>query len=64
MSANTIQLPPRPEEPAPGECCESGCDPCVLDLYYEALREWEAEVARLKAAAADLESQPANERKP
>lgn len=46
-----ISLPPKPEPPAPNECCESGCDPCVYDLYYEALREWEAEVARLKAAA-------------
>ncbi len=42
---------PRPEPPeAPGdnECCQSGCVPCVYDLYAEyldayrlALRQWE-----------------------
>lgn len=30
-----------PIPPAPNECCESGCDPCVWDIYYEALRKWQ-----------------------
>lgn len=34
-----------PRPPAPNECCESGCDPCVWDLYYAALREWQAQQA-------------------
>jgi cytochrome-b5 reductase len=30
-----------PTPPAPNECCESGCVPCVWDVYYEALRQWQ-----------------------
>ena len=30
-----------PLPPAPNECCESGCDPCVWDIYYAALRQWQ-----------------------
>lgn len=31
----------KPLPPADGECCESGCEPCVWDTYYEALRQWQ-----------------------
>jgi hypothetical protein len=34
---------PRPEpslQPAPDECCGSGCNPCVFDLYDEALERY------------------------
>ncbi|WP_061174741.1 oxidoreductase-like domain-containing protein [Caballeronia pedi] len=41
--------PTPPERPLPEDCCQSGCDPCVFDLYQEALegyrtalRAWEA----------------------
>lgn len=34
------ELPPRPEPPDPRECCESGCDPCVYDLYQDELTRW------------------------
>ena len=30
-----------PERPAPSDCCNSGCSPCVTDLYEEALRRYE-----------------------
>ena len=30
-----------PRPPAPNECCENGCDPCVWDIYYEDLRQWQ-----------------------
>ena len=33
---DTDPRPLPPEEPGPGECCDSGCDPCVYDLYHEA----------------------------
>lgn len=29
--------PVPPERPAPEECCNSGCIPCVYDLYDEAM---------------------------
>ncbi|WP_061137422.1 oxidoreductase-like domain-containing protein [Caballeronia fortuita] len=38
-----------PERPLPEDCCQSGCNPCIFDLYQEelaryraALRAWEA----------------------
>nr|MBF0686041.1 oxidoreductase [Pseudomonas sp.] len=43
------ERPVPPERPADSECCQSGCDPCVFDFYYEeleayrqALKAWEA----------------------
>ena len=45
--------PQPPREPEAGECCQSGCDPCVFDLYWQAckryeqaLTEWEARQER------------------
>jgi len=35
---------PRPEpprEPEVGECCQSGCEPCVFDRYWEAMERYE-----------------------
>jgi hypothetical protein len=41
--------PPQPPvEPESWECCQSGCDPCVFDRYWEAL-------ARYQQALADWE---------
>ena len=35
-------LPPQPPRaPEPGECCHSGCEPCVYDLYWEAVDRYE-----------------------
>ncbi|PWF22945.1 oxidoreductase-like domain-containing protein [Corticimicrobacter populi] len=51
LPADILADPPpqRPEPPGPNECCQSGCDPCVLDLYAEelqqyreTLRQWQA----------------------
>ncbi len=38
--ADTRPLPPR--EPALEECCQRGCEPCVFDLYYEAMERYPA----------------------
>ena len=62
-----MSLPPRPDDdprPQPPECpdnddcCHSGCDPCIFDLYDEefsryraALAEWEAREAARQAHA-------------
>jgi hypothetical protein len=52
---------PRPEPPKPPEledCCNSGCNPCVFDLYEDLaeryrveLAAWEARHAQANAAA-------------
>jgi hypothetical protein len=34
--------PTPPERPLPDDCCQSGCNPCVFDLYDEALERYEA----------------------
>ncbi|WP_244828304.1 MULTISPECIES: oxidoreductase-like domain-containing protein [unclassified Caballeronia] len=33
--------PAPPERPLPEDCCQSGCHPCVFDLYEEALERYE-----------------------
>lgn len=30
-----------PIPPEPHECCGNGCEPCVWDIYREALRKWQ-----------------------
>lgn len=42
-------LPPPPRPPEAHECCGNGCDPCVYQLYDEALERWERRVARIRA---------------
>jgi hypothetical protein len=37
--------PLQPRRPEPQECCDSGCDPCVFDLYAQAMEEYEAALA-------------------
>ncbi|XP_047319027.1 uncharacterized protein DDB_G0284459 [Impatiens glandulifera] len=32
--------PPPPEKPLPGDCCGNGCEPCVWDIYYEELADY------------------------
>lgn len=36
--------PTPPERPLPEDCCQSGCNPCVFDLYEEALERYEAQL--------------------
>jgi hypothetical protein len=33
-----------PTRPSMEDCCRSGCDPCVFDLYEEAMERYEAEL--------------------
>lgn len=48
--------PQAPEAPGPNECCQSGCIPCVYDMYDEAMGEYrealKAWLARHPEAAA------------
>jgi len=33
-------LPEPPWEPLQSDCCGSGCNPCVFDIYHEDLAKW------------------------
>jgi len=38
------EIPRPPTPPDPQECCQRGCDPCILDYYDRALERWERRV--------------------
>jgi hypothetical protein len=39
-------LPPTPpKRPGNDECCHSGCDPCVFELYEDALERYRVELS-------------------
>ena len=38
--------PVAPEPPLPGDCCDSGCDPCVHDSYTEELQYYRQQLAK------------------
>jgi hypothetical protein len=39
-----LDPPPQPPvAPEPDECCNSGCVPCIYDLYDEALAQYRLE---------------------
>ncbi|AJK49183.1 oxidoreductase-like domain-containing protein [Burkholderia plantarii] len=47
-ASSSGQDDPRPLPPVPPEledCCQSGCSPCVFDLYDDALERHQAELA-------------------
>jgi hypothetical protein len=52
-------LPPEPPvRPSNDDCCNSGCNPCVFDLYEEALDRYRAEIlAWEKRTAAGKQTQ-------
>jgi len=58
MTAHRIVLPDPPVPPEPGECCGSGCTPCVFDLYEEALARHRAlvEASAAPQAADDADT--------
>ena len=38
--------PQKPEAPLPAECCESGCEVCVWDVYNDQMLAWREAMAR------------------
>ncbi|MFC4159373.1 oxidoreductase-like domain-containing protein [Chitinimonas lacunae] len=47
MYDSELDSPPQPPRcPEPQECCDSGCDPCVFDLYNEELALYRANLAQ------------------
>ncbi len=49
MEAQGDLRPEPPRAPEPNECCESGCDPCVYDRYWEACASYEQALADWQA---------------
>jgi|GEM_PF-1032049 len=56
-----MSLPPRseddprplpPERPSNEDCCQSGCSPCIFDLYDEEMGRWRAALAAWEAREA------------
>lgn len=60
MADHPIDDPPPipPERPAASECCNSGCDPCVLDLYEQALDRYRAACAAWQTRQSSRSCQP------
>lgn len=68
-----MSLPPRPDDddprPLPPECpdnddcCHSGCDPCIFDLYDEEFGRYRAALAAWQAREAEREAQAKAPRK-
>ncbi|CAJ50045.1 oxidoreductase-like domain-containing protein [Bordetella avium] len=50
--ASTDPRPQAPEAPGPNECCESGCIPCVHDLYAEAMEQYRQDLKAWQARQA------------
>ncbi|MFM0198931.1 oxidoreductase-like domain-containing protein [Paraburkholderia fungorum] len=46
--------PAPPVQPDLDDCCHSGCNPCVFDLYDEALERYQAALAEWQARQAAL----------
>lgn len=44
--------PTPPERPDDSECCRSGCDPCIFDLYQQALEQYRARLRAWEARQA------------
>ena len=59
MTMPLDSLDPRPhppEKPLPAECCESGCEVCVYDVYADQLEAYEAALKAWKARHPEAES--------
>ena len=50
--------PEKPPAPEPWECCQSGCEPCVYDRYWEALTNYEAALQAWEARHPGVQSVP------
>ncbi|PCE22909.1 oxidoreductase [Paraburkholderia acidicola] len=44
--------PQPPRRPEPDDCCRSGCEPCVFDLYDEAVERYRVALAAWQARQA------------
>jgi hypothetical protein len=54
--------PVPPVQPELEDCCHSGCNPCVFDLYDEALERYQSALAEWQARQAAPAVRTAHER--
>lgn len=56
----TLPPPPPqpPEPPLPEECCNSGCDPCIMDLYTAELAQYRTRLAEWQQLYGDQAATP------
>ena len=45
----------RPNEPGPDDCCGTGCDPCVFDVYDNKMEKFEEKMSDLQGKLIELE---------
>ncbi|WP_370052569.1 oxidoreductase-like domain-containing protein [Neptunomonas sp.] len=50
----------KPTPPGEYDCCESACEPCVWDVYYEELRAWNEAEKQRKLAEAVKDEEPSD----
>ncbi|CAD8096201.1 unnamed protein product [Paramecium primaurelia] len=55
------QRPIEPDQPDPDECCGSGCQRCVLEVYYEKLEQYEKDLMEWLAEQDENEDDGKNE---
>ncbi len=64
MSHPSNRVPPRPNKPDADDCCGSGCVPCVFDVYYDQLQNWQERYGdRSSESAAEFEAALPSEQK-
>ncbi|CAM2137967.1 oxidoreductase-like domain-containing protein [Paraburkholderia tropica] len=56
--------PEPPERPNDGDCCQSGCSPCIFDLYAEEVQRWREALAAWEARHAARHAAEAAEAEP
>lgn len=51
----------KPTPPGEYECCESGCEPCVWDIYNDELKAWQAaQKVKAQETVAPADDKPAD----
>lgn len=48
--------PQPPEKPLPGDCCDSGCERCVLDVYADLLQDYRVRLAAWRRRHPEMEA--------
>lgn len=51
-----VKVPWRPSAPGPEDCCMSGCDGCVYDLYRKDLDLYQEELFQARSRLVDLQT--------